>query len=57
MQFCFPKGRIRFVDPNGELASPTQGQTFFYFGTAIRRFVEVFDARGVVGVLVGKRDR
>jgi hypothetical protein len=26
---CFPKGRIRFVNPNGELASPTQGQTFF----------------------------
>ena len=33
---CFPKGRIRFEAPDGTLASPTQGQAFFYFGTAAR---------------------
>jgi phage N-6-adenine-methyltransferase len=48
---CFPKGRIRFEAPDGTLAAPTQGQTFFYFGTVSARFVEVFSARGVVGVL------
>lgn len=48
---CFPKGRIRFIDPDGELASPTQGQAFFYFGTEASRFIDVFHVRGVVGAL------
>ena len=30
--FCLTAGRIRFEDPDGNLASPTNGQTFFYFG-------------------------
>jgi phage N-6-adenine-methyltransferase len=51
---CLPKGRIRFVAPDGTLASPTQGQAFFYFGTGRARFVEVFLARGAVGAFIGR---
>jgi hypothetical protein len=45
---CFPKGRIRFEAPDGTLASPTQGQAFFYFGTAGSLFAETFRERGFV---------
>jgi ParB family chromosome partitioning protein len=45
---CFTKGRIRFVDPQGREAAPTQGQAFFYFGPHGDRFAEVFGAFGAV---------
>jgi phage N-6-adenine-methyltransferase len=48
---CFPRGRIRFVAPDGALAAPTQGQTFFYFGNDSSRFNETFCALGLVGAL------
>jgi len=32
-RMCFTRGRIKFVDPEGNVAAaPTQGSTFFYFG-------------------------
>lgn len=39
---CFTRGRIRFEAPHGELAAPTQGQAFFYFGKDHRRFGKHF---------------
>jgi len=45
---CFTRGRIRFCSPNGEIAAPTQGQAFFYFGNHPSRFVEAFSARGII---------
>ncbi len=45
---CFTRGRIRFVSSSGELASPTQGQAFFYFGQRRKVFAEVFRAFGFV---------
>jgi phage N-6-adenine-methyltransferase len=45
---CFTRGRIKFVDPHGERAAPTQGQAFFYFGRDARRFCEVFRNIGFV---------
>lgn len=45
---CFTRGRVRFESPDGELAAPTQGQAFFYFGHAVDRFVEVFSSVGFV---------
>ena len=45
---CFTRGRIRFVSPSGTLASPTQGQTFFYYGLNRKRFREVFANVGFV---------
>jgi phage N-6-adenine-methyltransferase len=45
---CFTRGRIRFVSATGELAAPTQGQAFFYFGSAEWRFLETFGGFGFI---------
>jgi phage N-6-adenine-methyltransferase len=45
---CFTRGRIRFVSATGELAAPTQGQAFFYFGSAEWRFLETFGSFGFI---------
>ena len=45
---CFTRGRVKFVSPQGELAAPTQGQAFFYFGPSTDRFADVFDETGFV---------
>lgn len=45
---CFTAGRIRFEAPNGDLAAPTQGQAFFYFGDAVNRFADVFADVGFI---------
>ena len=46
---CFTQGRIRFRDPGGALASPTQGQAFFYFGDDTDAFKREF---GPIGSIV-----
>jgi len=45
---CFTRGRVRFVKVTGEIASPTQGQVFFYFGDDVERFAQVFVQVGFV---------
>lgn len=45
---CFTRGRIGFVSPEGERASPTQGQAFFYYGARHREFSARFHAVGFV---------
>jgi ParB family chromosome partitioning protein len=45
---CFPRGRIHFLAPSGDECSPTQGQTFFYFGADDRPFRRVFSNIGLV---------
>ena len=45
---CFTRGRVRFVSPTGELAAPTQGQAFFYFGHELETFVSTFAKIGFV---------
>jgi phage N-6-adenine-methyltransferase len=45
---CFTRGRVKFVDRNGEVAAPTQGQSLFYFGDDVARFREHFDNVGFV---------
>lgn len=51
---CFTRGRVRFVSPEGDLAAPTQGQAFFYFGPDIDIFADVFGEVGFVAVLHGE---
>lgn len=45
---CFTRGRVRFVSPTGELAAPTQGQAFFYFGHDVDAFASSFAEVGFV---------
>lgn len=45
---CFTRGRVRFVSPTGELAAPTQGQAFFFYGHDVAVFREGFRNIGLV---------
>lgn len=45
---CFTRGRIKFVDLDGDDCAPTQGQAFFYYGAEIGRFREHFSRFGFV---------
>jgi phage N-6-adenine-methyltransferase len=45
---CFTAGRIAFVDAEGDKASPTQGQAFFYFGGKRSLFAKTFSKVGFV---------
>ena len=46
---CFTQGRVRFYEPDGVVAKPTQGQAFFYFGPDTDAFKHEF---GRVGFIV-----
>lgn len=39
---CFTRGRIKFVDAEGNECAPTQGQAFFYFGDEPGKFSKWF---------------
>lgn len=45
---CFTRGRIKFYEPDGAIAAPTQGQAFFYFGNKIECFAREFENVGFV---------
>ena len=48
---CFTRGRIKFIHgKKGEVASPAQGQAFFYYGSDVSAFHEVFSDIGFVVV-------
>jgi len=53
---CFTRGRIKFYDLKGNIAAPTQGQTFFYFGTDVSEFISKFLPVGICFRRDGKRD-
>jgi ParB family chromosome partitioning protein len=45
---CFPVGRVRFLDPDGNPGAPLQGQSVVYFGPNVAGFNDAFSAFGVV---------
>jgi phage N-6-adenine-methyltransferase len=47
---CFTRGRIKFESPYGEKCAPTNGQSFFYFGTELERLREEFSDVGLIMV-------
>lgn len=45
---CFPKGRIRYLNKQGQEANtPLQGQVFLYFGDEIEDFISGFSFFGI----------
>jgi len=49
MAICFIKGRVKFVDANGEsTGAPLQGQTILYFGDFAVSFADIFSGIGRV---------
>lgn len=46
---CFPKGRVRFIDPEGNPSgAPLQGQAVLYFGENVEAFESEFSQFGTV---------
>jgi hypothetical protein len=45
---CFPKARIKFLDPQGNPGAPLQGQAIIYMGDSYAAFVGVFKSEGKV---------
>lgn len=45
---CLTRGRIGFVNVKGDIATPTNGQTFFYYGTEPHKFGVRFRQIGLV---------
>jgi ParB family chromosome partitioning protein len=45
---CFPKSRIRFLDPDGNPGAPLQGQAIIYMGNNVSAFKESFETEGKV---------
>ena len=45
---CFPKGRIKFPDPDGKPGSPLQGQAVLYLGPNVSAFTDQFHRFGGV---------
>ena len=44
--FCFPAGRIPFLDENGDPGAPLQGQGIAYFGDEVEKFSDTFKVFG-----------
>lgn len=47
---CFTAGRINFLKRDGSKSSPTNGQSFIYFGNNTEKFKDVFSKHGLVMV-------
>jgi phage N-6-adenine-methyltransferase len=54
---CFPRGRIRFISPDGEQGTPLQGQAFLYFGPDAAAFSDEFGEFGPCLDVRGKGPR
>jgi ParB family chromosome partitioning protein len=47
---CFPKSRIKFLDPQGNPGAPLQGQAIVYMGDSVEAFNDAFKSEGRVFV-------
>lgn len=45
---CFPRARVKFVNKDGKLAAPLQGQAVLYFGSKAEKFMKQFNPFGWV---------
>jgi hypothetical protein len=44
---CFPRGRVKFLDPSGKPGAPLQGQAIIYLGNDPRGFCGNFGGLGL----------
>jgi ParB family chromosome partitioning protein len=54
---CFPAGRVKFLDEQGNSGAPLQGQAVLYFGTATEAFVSEFSRFGLCFPIGGERPK
>lgn len=47
---CFPKGRVRFINPRGNPGAPLQGQAVLYAGDNTDSFIATFKQFGWIGL-------
>lgn len=45
---CMPNSRLSFYTPDKKETSPTNGQTFFYYGDREKKFCKVFSEEGLI---------
>jgi hypothetical protein len=45
---CFTKGRVKFYNLKGDIAAPTEGHAFIYFGRNPKKFAKVFADVGLI---------
>lgn len=45
---CMPEGRLHFYTPDLQETSPTNGQTFFYYGKEWKKFKKIFSSMGLI---------
>lgn len=45
---CFPRSRVKFIDPDGKPSAPLQGQAVVYLGEKAGAFSDVFSVKGKV---------
>jgi phage N-6-adenine-methyltransferase len=45
---CFPRARVKFESPRGDIGSPQQGQAIFYFGSDVDKFSQKFYDVGLI---------
>jgi hypothetical protein len=43
---CFPRARVKFVNKDGKLGAPLQGQAILYFGNKADKFIKQFNTFG-----------
>lgn len=48
---CFPRGRVKFYAPDGEIGAPLQGQALIYCGSRPEEFINKFRAKGWCAML------
>ena len=48
---CFPKGRVKFYAPSGEIGAPLQGQALLYYGNRVDKFIREFCMKGWCALL------
>ena len=50
-EVCFPRGRLKFYNPEGQIGAPLQGQALLYIGEGYNKFRKEYEVFGWCGHL------